>query len=104
MRMCTEPNLFKAVFTIVSPSSTEHTAAAALPPADSPQVNATIREVTVIPTFHNLINNTLRCFFTDVVHHNISPELAIHQGIGASETSAGTRDNYSLSVEPDLGR
>jgi len=98
----TPPNFSRATATIFSPSSAEHTAAAALPPAIH-AIRSNVKGLRVKHTLGDLIHNGVGTLFRDIVDDNVRAETRIHEGVCASKTSTSTGDDDSLTVEADLG-
>jgi len=102
-RIWTPPKVSNAALTRASPSSAEHIAAAALPPASTFFSYHGGCDCPNPRTFDNFVNNSPCILLAHVIHNYVGPQPREQQRIGSAKSSSGARDNDGLSVVPDLG-
>ena len=103
-KIWTPPKVSNAALARASPSSAEHIAAAALPPASAFVSYHGGCGFSNPRTFDNLVNNSLCILLAHVVHNYVGSQPREQQRIGSAKSSSRARDNDGLSVVSDLGR
>ena len=104
-KMWTPPKASKAALTRASPSSAEHTAAVALPPADGLlSAGNSVYGSSSPRTSENLVNDSLGVLLAHIIHDHVGSQSCQQQRIRSTETGSGTCDDCRLSVVPNLRR
>lgn len=103
-KIWTPPKVSNATLTRASPSSAEHIAAAALPPASAFFSYHGWCDCPNSRTFDNFVNDSPCILLAHVVHNYVGPQPCEQQRVGSAKSTPGARDNDSLSIVPDLGR